>query len=226
VGGGKARTRVPLTRERILAESAREFNRRGYHATTLDDIARALGVTKAALYYYVKNKEDVLFECHQKALDLAIDAVRTALLRSSAPDEQLRTVVVRYIEGMTDQLAGAVVLLHEGALSAPLNRKILDQRDEYERILRRIIDDGITRNVFVPCDAKLIGFAILGALNWISRWYNPSGPRSAKEVAATFAEYFVRGLLVHPTAGLPYRPGASNGGRSRQPTRHTRRSND
>jgi TetR/AcrR family transcriptional regulator len=188
-----------LTREKILAESARVFNRRGYHATTLDDIARALGVTKAALYYYVRNKEDVLFQCHQKALDLAIDAVRSAVLQSSAPDEQLRLVFRRYIEGMTDQLAGAVVLLYEGALSPALHRTILAQRDEYEGLLRRIIEDGTARGIFVPCDAKLIGFAILGALNWIPRWYDPNGPVSPKDIATTFAEYFVRGLLTTPT---------------------------
>jgi TetR/AcrR family transcriptional regulator len=189
-----------LTRERILAESARVFNRRGYRTTTLEDIAEALGVTRAALYYYVESKEDLLFQCHQKALDLAIGAVRAALARTPAPDEQLRLVFRQYIEGMTDQLAGAVVLLFEGALSAELHRRIMTQRDEYEGLLRDIIARGVAQKVFVPCDPKLIVFAILGALNWISRWYNPDGPRPAHEIGAAFAEYFVRGLLRGPGA--------------------------
>ena len=161
-----------------------------------------MGVTKAALYYYVKNKEDLLLQCHQKALDIAIDAVRTALAQASAPDEQLRTVLTRYINGMTDQLAGVVVLLYEGALSPLHYREIMEQRDEYERMLRGIIEAGIASGVFVPCDAQLVGFAILGALNWIPRWYSPGGPRSAKDIAATFAECFVRGLQREPSSAV------------------------
>lgn len=74
------------------------------------------------------------------------------------------------------------------------------QRDEYEGMLRDIIGRGVAQKMFVPCDPKLIVFAILGALNWISRWYNPDGPRHAKEIGAAFAEYFVRGLLRRPGA--------------------------
>ncbi|MBI2206256.1 MAG: TetR/AcrR family transcriptional regulator [Candidatus Rokubacteria bacterium] len=204
--GKRAKARPNVTRERILAESARVFNRRGYDATTLDDIARALGVTKAALYYYVENKEDVLYQCHTKALDLATDAVQTALAQTPAPDEQLRIVFRRYIEGMTDQLAGAVVLLYEGALSPALNRRILDRRDAYERMLRGIVEDGIARGIFVPCDSKLVVFAILGALNWIPRWYDAAGPRAATDIATSFAEFFVRGLSTNPSSTTLLRP--------------------
>lgn len=192
-------SRVDRTRERILAESARVFNRRGYRGTTLDEIARAMGVTKPALYYYVKSKEDLLFQCHQRALDIAIRAVRTAVAETEAPDQQLRLMLTRYIEGMTDELSGFVVVLYEEVLSAPLQERILRQRDEYEGMIRAIIERGRAAGVFVDCDPKLIGFAVLGALTWIPRWYHPDGPKSAKEVAATFADYLVRGLLRRPT---------------------------
>lgn len=193
-----AKSRVDRTRERILAESARVFNRRGYHGTTLDEIARGIGVTKPALYYYIKNKEDLLFQCHQKALDIAIEAVRTAVATADAPDDQLRMVLTRYIEGMTDELSGFVVLLYEEVLSPPLHQQILQQRDEYEGMLRRIIERGSAAGVFVRCNPKLIAFAILGALTCIPRWYQPDGPSSPKDIAATFADYFVRGLMRHP----------------------------
>ena len=191
-------TRADRTRQRILAESARVFNRRGYHATTLDDIAHAVGMTKPALYYYVKSKSDVLFQCHQKALDIAMDAVRNALASAPRPDEQLRLVFTRYIESMTDELSGLVVLLYEGALSPELHKRILEQRDAYEGALRQIVDAGIAQGVFAPCDSKVVVFAILGALNWISRWYDPSGPARAEEIAETFSWYLVRGLERFP----------------------------
>lgn len=196
VDGGKSR--LERTREKILAESARVFNRRGYHGTTLDEIARAIGLTKPALYYYVKNKEDLLFQCHQRALDIAIGAVKAALAEADRPDDQLRLVLTRYIEGMTDVLSGIVVLLYEEVLSPPLHTRILEQRDEYEGMMRKIIERGSASGVFVPCNPKLVTFAILGALTWIPRWYHPEGPNTSKEIAATFADYFVRGLQRRP----------------------------
>ena len=195
-----AKSRLDRTREKILAESARVFNRRGYHGTTLDEIARAVGLTKPALYYYVKNKEDLLFQCHQKALDIAIGAVDTALAEAQTPDDQLRLVLTRYIEGMTDVLSGFVVVLYEEVLSPPLHTQILERRDQYEGKVRKIIERGSASGVFVRCDPKLIAFVILGALTWIPRWYQPDGAATSKEIAATFAEYVVRGLQRRPAS--------------------------
>lgn len=188
------RPRGQLTRERILATSAQVFNRRGYRGTTLDDIARALGVTKAALYYHVKNKEEILFLCHQLAMDIAMDGFRRAWTVPASPDDQLRIALTHYIEAMADQLKGTVVLLEQGALSPRLHAQIVERRDEYERTLRGVITQGIEAGVFAPCDPKIVGFALLGALHWIPKWYRPTGAKSPKEIAAQFADYLVRGL--------------------------------
>lgn len=192
-----------LTRERILAVSGRVFNQRGYHGTTLDDIARALGVTKAALYYHVKNKEELLFQCHQLALDIGMEGFHLALAQPGPPDEQLRVALAHYIEGMADQLKGTVVLLEQGALSPRHHRRIVSGRDEYEQALRKMIAGGVTAGVFVPCDPKLVGFAILGAVHWIPKWYSPAGSSPAREIAEAFAAYLVRGLTKQPSPGLP-----------------------
>jgi TetR/AcrR family transcriptional regulator len=192
-----------LSRERILAVSGRVFNRRGYHGTTLDDIARALGVTKAALYYHVKNKEELLFLCHRRALDIGMEGFARALAQPAPPDEQLRLALAHYIEGMADELEGTVVLLEQGALSPRHHRQIVRGRDAYERTLRRTIADGIAAGVFVPCDPKLVGFAILGAVHWIPKWYHPAGRSPARAIAEAFSSYLVRGLTKQPAPDLP-----------------------
>jgi AcrR family transcriptional regulator len=207
VAGGvdDAKSRVDRTRERILAESARIFNRRGYHGTTLDEVARAIGVTKPALYYYVKSKEDLLFQCHEKALDMAMRSVRSAIAKTDDAAEQLHLHLTRYIEGITEELGGVAVLLYEEVFSPPLHGRLLAQRDEYERMLRGIVERGTATGVFVPCDPKLVAFAILGALTCIPRWYHPQGRASPKEIAATYADFFVRGLqrrVTNADAGL------------------------
>lgn len=191
----RTRTRANLSRARILAEAARIFNRLGYHGATLDDVARALGVTKAALYYHVANKEELLFQCCRVPIEIGLEGIRKAVAQAGAPDEQLRLALACYIEGMTDQLRGSVVILEEGTLSPAHYRWVRDGRDEYERELRGIIARGIAAEVFVPCDPRVVGFAILGAMNWIPKWYDPDGSRTGKEIAEAFASYLVRGLL-------------------------------
>lgn len=195
---GATRRRAHLSRERILAEAARIFNRLGYHGATLDDVARALGVTKAALYYYVASKEELLFQCCRVPIEIGLEGIRRATALATTPDEQLRLALACYIEGVTDQLRGSVVILEEGALSSAHYREVTDGRDAYESQLRAIIARGIAEEVFVPCDPRVVGFAILGAMNWIPKWYQPEGSRTGKEIADAFSSFLVRGLLREP----------------------------
>src|SRR3990167_9726784 len=92
----RTRARANLTRERILAEAARIFNRLGYHGATLDDVARALGATKAALYYYVANKEELLFQCCRVPIEIGLEGIRRAQEQAEAPDERLRLPLAPY----------------------------------------------------------------------------------------------------------------------------------
>ena len=198
----KPKRRPRLTVENILAESARLFNLRGYHGTSLNDIARAFGVSKAALYYHVKSKEDIVFRCYQRVMDLGIEGVNQARSLAAAPDEELTVALRHYIEGLTTHWSGAVVLLDARPLTPRLHARIVRQRDEYERRLREIITRGIEAGVFMPYDPKLVGFAILGALNWILKWHNPAGQRSPQEIADVLSSYLVRGLQARPSDRL------------------------
>jgi TetR/AcrR family transcriptional regulator len=199
----RTRPRPNLTPARILAEAARIFNRLGYHGTALDDVARALGVTKAALYYHVESKEELLFQCCKLPVEIGLEGIRRARMQARAPDEQLRLALACYIEGMTDRLRGSVVILEEGALSAAHDREVKAGRDAYERQLREVIARGVVEGVFEPCDPRVIGFAILGAMNWIPRWFRPEGDRSGKEIAEALSSYLVRGLLRNPERSRP-----------------------
>lgn len=189
------RPRSVLTRERILAEAARVFNRRGFHGATLADVARALGVTKAALYYHVRSKEELLYECCRVPIEIALGGLRRARDEVDAPDEQLRQALAAYITAMTDQLRGSVVLREDGALSPEHQRAVRAGRDAYEAELVAIIEKGMAEDVFAAGDARLVTFALLGAMNWIPRWFHPDGRCSGEEVAAAFSTYLVRGLL-------------------------------
>jgi TetR/AcrR family transcriptional regulator len=183
-----------VRREQILREAARCFNRKGYHGTTIEDIARHLNVSTAALYYYFNSKEELLFHCHQASLEAGMEGLRTAEQLGGPPDDRLQKALKHYIEHVTDLLEGCVAVLEEGALSPKHHREVVRRRDEYEQGIRRLLEEGIASKVFVDCNPKVIGFAILGAMNWISKWYRSDGDLQPKDIAQILSNYLVSGL--------------------------------
>jgi TetR/AcrR family transcriptional regulator len=150
-------------------------------------------VSKAALYHYVRSKEEILFLSHAAALDLAMEGIRLGEEQRGPHDVKLYVALRHFIEGITGRLKGSVVLT-EGMLSPPLYRELVRRRDEYEARLRHLVAEGVASGAFPPCDPKMVVLAILGAMNWIPRWYAPDGGRKPEEVAEIFARYLVRGL--------------------------------
>lgn len=179
------------------------FGRRGFHGASVDEIARAGKMTKGNLYYYFRDKADILYACHDYSLGLALHLLRTVRRSHLQPDEQLRRLIEGFVHLITDELHGTALTLEIDALGPSRRRQIVRRRDRFDRGLRRILGEGIRRGLFAPGDPKLYAFAILGAVNWIARWYDPAGPASSPEIARAFAEYLVRGLRparpVRPT---------------------------
>lgn len=165
----------------------------------MEDIARRLNVTKAALYYYVKNKEQILYECHRAVLDIAMEGMRLADQCAGTAEEKLRVALHHYIEGVASRLKGSVLLLHKEMLHPRLHQRVVRQRDEYEHWLRRVVADGVAKGTFGPRDAKLIVFLMLGAANWIPMWYSSEGERSPRDIADTFVDFFITGLVQGAT---------------------------
>jgi len=186
--------RSQARRIEILKSAAAAFRRRGYHGASVDQIARALGMTKGNLYYYFRNKQDILFGCHEYSLGVALDLVARVRAEPVPPDEQLRRLIAGFVRLIIDELHGTALTLELEALPAPLLRRVVARRDRFDRGLREILQDGIDRGLFAPGDPKLLAFAIMGAMNWISRWYDPKGEAGSDQIAATFADYLVQGL--------------------------------
>jgi AcrR family transcriptional regulator len=190
-------TRRDLKRAEILKSAAAAFRRRGYHGASVGEIADALRMTKGSLYYYFKSKEEILFFCHDWSLDLLLAALAEARARETAPDARLRRLIVAFVHMILDELHGTALTLDPQALSAPLLRRIVAKRDAFDRGLRQILREGMESGAFAPGDPKLLSFAILGAVNWINRWFDPRGAASSQEIAELFAEYLVNGLRPH-----------------------------
>jgi TetR/AcrR family transcriptional regulator len=199
---GSAAPMSPHVREKrrkrrgeILHAALRAFGEQGYHGTTLEHIADQLGVQKSALYHYFPDKEAILYACHRESLAEVRRLLREARERFTGASERLRHVIREHVRVMTDTLEGSSLAFEVPSLSPEHERKVVAARDRYEQALRAIIADGVQSGEFRSIDPKVAVFVILGAINWIARWYRPDGAFAARELGNEFADYLVGGLM-------------------------------
>ena len=178
----------------ILKSAAVAFRKMGYHGATVEHIAASLRMEKGNLYYYFRNKEDILFACHQYSLDRLLALLDDIEQRGGPADEQLRQLIVAFVHIILDELHGTALFLDLEALSPAHRKTVITRRDRFDHGMRQVVQRGIRSGAFGRSDAKLLSFAILGAINWIPRWFSPDGPSSSQEVADLFAEYLLAGL--------------------------------
>ena len=183
-----------LTRVEILKSAAAAFRKLGYHGATVEQIASALKMKKGNLYHYFGNKEEILFACHQYSLDRLLEMLDEVESSSVSADQKLHRLIVACVHMMLDELHGTALLLDLEALSPAHLKTLIARRDRFDQGLRQVIDEGMRTSAFAAGDTKLLSFAILGAVNWIPRWFNPDGPSSSQDIADRFADYLIAGL--------------------------------
>jgi AcrR family transcriptional regulator len=182
------------TRVEILKAAAAAFRKLGYHGATVEEIAAALHMKKGNLYYYFRNKEEILFACHQYSLDRLLAILDDIERSGGSPDQKLRRLINAFVHTILDELHGTALGLDLEALSPAHLRTVIVRRDRFDKGMREVLKEGIRSGTFVYADAKLLSFAILGAVNWIPRWYSPDGPSTSQEIADKFADYLIGGL--------------------------------
>jgi AcrR family transcriptional regulator len=181
-------------RVEILKSAASAFRRLGYHGATVEHIAAALRMKKGNLYYYFRDKEEILFACHQYSLDKLLAILEQIEQRDDVPEAKLRDLINAFVHTILDELQGTALFLDLEALSPMHRRAVIARRDRFDRGLRQVLAQGVSDGTFGAIDVKLLSFAILGAVNWIPRWYQPDGPSSSQEIADRFADFLIGGL--------------------------------
>jgi len=182
------------TRVDILKSAAKAFRRLGYHGATVENIAAALRMKKGNLYYYFKNKEEILFACHQYSLDRLLQLLDEVERSGLPPAQKLRAIIVASVHMILDELHGTALILQLEALSPAHLKAIIARRDRFDLGIRQVLEEGVADGSFASDDVKLRAFALLGAVNWIPRWFNPAGPATSSEIADRFADYLIAGL--------------------------------
>ncbi len=183
-----------LKRRAILRTAAALFSEKGFRETSLNDIASALNVTKPTLYYYVKNKDDILFQCLHTALEelevkvLVIDQAKLTGL------EKLRSFVAAFVILFDDDLGRCVARPGLSPLSEAYLKQIQPFYRRVDAKLRAIITAGVEDGSIAPCDPKIAAFTLFGAMNWMVEWFDPARGYTAADIAAQMNELFINGM--------------------------------
>lgn len=185
----------------LLHAAARMFNARGYHATSLDDVAASVGVTKPTIYHYLGNKEQVLLECMTIGLAQLQDAAAEARDRPGRAIDRLRAFLVRYAQVNMADFGQCVIRTGDELLSPAGLERMRDLKRPIDAALRAMIAEGIAEGSIAPHDVKLLAFTIAGALNWPARWYDAAGERSAAELAEAMVAMLAAGFATRGDAG-------------------------
>ncbi len=181
-------------RREILRAALAAFREHGYHATSLEDIAARLGIRKTALYHYFADKDALLYECHRESLAELQRIIAASVACCHGPADRLAFLIREHVRIMTETLEGSPLAFEVPALTPGRRKEIVAGRDRYERLLRSLVKAGIESGDFRPADPKVVVFAMLGAINWIARWYRPEGRIRTAELGQQFADYLLAGL--------------------------------
>ena len=188
-----AETRFEIQRHRILKAAATCFNEKGFSGTSLKDVSRHLGLTDAALYYYVKNKEELVYQCYLRAAELGRDAMDQARNDGAKGFDQAFLYIRYHVEIMVGDQGPVAIMSEIPSLKRSHRNEILQVSRQhsagFEQLLARGIDDGSIK----PCDVRMTGNAIMGSINWIPKWFHGKAS-AATQIRSEFPEILMRGL--------------------------------
>lgn len=193
-------------RDAVLSTAAQLFNERGFHATSLDDIAARLHVSKPTLYYYVKNKDDIVIQCVRRGLQMMLDGIEATRSAGGSAIDQLMSCMNIYAHIVTMDFGMCVIRMNDDELPAASRKEVRRLKAGIDNEFRRLVTLGVADGSLAPCDPKMTAFLIAGALGWIGQWYRPGQTYSPDEIARQFIATLRDGILRKPGGQPP--PGA------------------
>jgi len=179
----------------VLKAGAAAFRERGFEKTSLDDIAGKLGVTKPTLYYYISDKQDIVYACSSLA-----NGELMALARSQDPKrpglESLEDFFRRYAELIASDFGYCLTMINENLLPATRVKELRRNKRELNSVVIAMLERGIADGSVASCDTRLVSFALFGAFNWVARWHSGSSATTDR-IAEVFMSLFSNGIAAH-----------------------------
>jgi AcrR family transcriptional regulator len=180
-------------RERILEEAVALFYARGFTATTLDDIAAELGVTKPFIYTHFRSKTELLAAVCLPTIEKSLAAVALAAEGTGTPTEKLRRAVFDFTEVVLKRQPNIAIFFREEKNLAPeALAEIIALQKQFDQVLSQLIRDGIDSGDFSVPDVNVTALAIGGMISWAYIWHSPRGRMTVDEMSATMADLALR----------------------------------
>ena len=183
-----------LKREAVILAAARAFRARGYHNTSLDDLAASLKVSKPTLYIYVPNKEAILFECFRAGIDPLLRTLDVCEQAGGPARERLFAFIRGYATAIVGDFGWCMLRAEDQHLGAAMSRRIKLLKAGIDKRMRALIEAGIDDGSIRDCDSRMTAFALAGALNWMGHWYREDATLKPGEIADRFIDVFNMGL--------------------------------
>jgi AcrR family transcriptional regulator len=181
----------------ICRIAARVFYEKGYDGASMQDIAKAVGLTKAGLYHHVGSKDRLLFEIMNYGMDILDEMVLQKVKGIADPREKLKRTIIGHIDLIVRARDQEItVILHENrSLKGALRKKINARKRQYIDYLEGLIGE-VQRQTGKPKSSpRVAAFALLGMVNWLYQWFDPEGPVKQEELTEAYVDFFFRGLL-------------------------------
>lgn len=188
----------------VIREAARIMSRRGFHNTSLDEIAKVLGISKGTLYNYVKDKQEILFECHKIALDLGDIAHSYAQTQGGSGLDKLRNLLRCYIIWMNGQSGVGGVTFDVNALRPEDRVIIVERRNHMDSVLVSLLNESVEDRSAKVRDSRVTVYGIMTSINGISTWFAPDGRLGIDEVADTLLDLFTHSLSTDKSRLKPF----------------------
>ncbi|MEN7343240.1 MAG: TetR/AcrR family transcriptional regulator [Pseudomonadota bacterium] len=180
-------------REQLLRAAATCFNEKGYSGTSLKDVARHLGLTDAAIYYYMNNKRQLLFECYLRAVQAGEEAMTLGEDHSGVGLERARVYLTRHLELLCGESGPFAIMSEIPALDQEQRALILNHSRQHSRRFEALLLQGVKDGSIKDCDIRMTGNAIMGSINWIPKWFRGDA-QQARQIVATFPAVLLGGL--------------------------------
>lgn len=187
---------MSITKQEIIKTAVYLFNKKGFSATSVQDIADALNVTKAALYYYISSKEEILYEIFDQTMTTAELRLKNLMKKKIPVEELIREIIYNQIMAFIDEMPNIAIFFTEKAHLLPENLKSINaRRRKYEDIIVGVLEEGVEKGIFKKVDIRPTVYAIIGMCNWLYHWYKPEGRLKPEEIAYLYADIILNGLL-------------------------------
>ena len=186
-------SRFQLQRDRMLSAAAHCFNQKGYGGTSLKDVADRLGLTDPALYYYVRNKEELVYLCYVRAAEVGREAMQLAIAKGDNGLDKVLLYLRNHVNFMVGERGPVAIMSEIPSLKLEHREEVLAFSRKHSAAFEALLEEGIADGSISPCDIRMTGNAIMGAVNWIPKWYH-GDEAVAKQIIEEFPRILTSGL--------------------------------